>query len=48
MEYETEFQNLVDVAFESTNEIWEKWPIDIYANDARDLLKKANEIVMNS
>ena len=35
-------------AFESTDEIWKKWPIDVYANDARDFLKKANEIVMNS
>lgn len=35
-------------AFESTNGIWKKWPIDIYANDVRNLLKKANEIVMDS
>ena len=35
-------------AFESTDEIWKKWPVDFYANDARDLLAKANEIVMGS
>ena len=35
-------------AFESTNEIWKKWPIDIYAKDARELLEKANEIVKGS
>lgn len=29
-------------AFESTNEIWKKWPIDIYSKDARELLKRAN------
>lgn len=31
-------------AFESTNEIWKKWPVDFYTRDARDLLAKANEI----
>lgn len=28
-------------AFESTKEIWEKWPADIYSKDARELLAKA-------
>ena len=28
-------------AFESTKEIWEKWPADIYSKDARELLTKA-------
>ncbi len=31
-------------AFESTNDIWKKWPVDIYSTDARELLAKANEI----
>lgn len=31
-------------AFESTNEIWKKWPVDIYSKDARELLTRANEI----
>ena len=31
-------------AFESTNDIWKKWPIDIYSKDARELLTKANEL----
>lgn len=31
-------------AFESTNDIWKKWPIDIYSKDARELLARANEI----
>ena len=31
-------------AFESTEEIWKKWPVDIYSENARDLLAKANEI----
>ena len=34
-------------AFESTNEIWKKWPVDIYAKSARQLLVMANEIVMD-
>ena len=29
-------------AFRSTHEIWEKWPVDIYTEDARELLRKAN------
>lgn len=29
-------------AFESTNEIWKKWQVDIYSKDARELLAKAN------
>lgn len=31
-------------AFESTNDIWKKWPVDIYSTDARELLEKANEL----
>lgn len=31
-------------AFDSTNEIWKKWPIDIYTKDARTLVKEANNI----
>lgn len=34
-------------AFESTDEIWKKWPVDFYTSDAREFLKKANEIVMD-
>ena len=32
-------------AFKSTHEIWKKWPVDIYSEDARELLKRANELV---
>ena len=31
-------------AFESTDEIWKKWPVDIYTKDARELLAQANRI----
>lgn len=31
-------------AFESTNDIWKKWPVDIYTKDARELLERANEV----
>lgn len=31
-------------AFESTDDIWKQWPIDIYTTDARDLLAQANKI----
>ena len=31
-------------AFESTNDIWKKWPVDIYSTDARELLERANKI----
>ena len=31
-------------AFESTDDIWKKWPIDIYSRDARELLERAGEI----
>ena len=31
-------------AFESTNAIWKKWPVDIYSTDARELLARANEL----
>ena len=31
-------------AFESTNDIWKKWPVDIYSTDARELLERANTI----
>lgn len=30
-------------AFRSTHEIWKQWPIDIYTEDARELVEKANE-----
>lgn len=29
-------------AFESTDHIWEKWPVDIFSRDARELLAKAD------
>lgn len=32
-------------AFKSTHEIWKKWPVDIYSEDARELLARANEMV---
>lgn len=31
-------------AFESTSDIWKKWPVDIYSKDARELLTRANEL----
>ena len=31
-------------AFESTNDIWKKWPVDIYSRDARELLTRANTL----
>lgn len=31
-------------AFESTNDIWKKWPVNIYSKDARELLAKAQEL----
>lgn len=31
-------------AFESTDAIWKKWPVDIFTWDARELLAKANAI----
>ncbi len=31
-------------AFESTNEIWKRWPVDIYSKDARELLSRAHEL----
>ena len=31
-------------AFESTDDIWKKWPVDIYTKDARELLCIANTI----
>ncbi len=31
-------------AFESTNDIWKNWPVDIYSKDARELLTRANEL----
>lgn len=31
-------------AFESTDDIWKKWPVDIYTKDARELFARANEI----
>ena len=32
-------------AFESTHDIWKQWPIDIYATDAHEFLRIANEKV---
>lgn len=31
-------------AFRCTEDIWKRWPVDIYTDDARELLEKANEI----
>lgn len=31
-------------AFESTDDIWKKWPVDIYTKDARELLARAGSI----
>ena len=31
-------------AFESTNGIWKKWPVDIYSKDARELLARADQL----
>ena len=31
-------------AFESTQGLWEKWPVDLYAMDARQLLSQANAL----
>ena len=31
-------------AFESTQRIWEKWPVDIYSKDARELLARAEKL----
>lgn len=31
-------------AFESTQRIWEKWPVDIYSEDARELLARAEKL----
>ena len=35
-------------AFESTNEIWKKWPVDIFSWDARELLTKAETLCAQS
>ena len=32
-------------AFDSTHEIWRRWPVDFYTKDARDALRRANELV---
>lgn len=32
-------------AFDSTDHLWKKWPIDIYAKDARDFLLQANQLL---
>lgn len=32
-------------AFDSTHEIWHRWPVDFHAKDARDALKRANELI---
>lgn len=31
-------------AFESTHALWEQWPVDLYTQDARQLLAQANQI----
>lgn len=31
-------------AFESTDDIWKQWPVDIYSKDARELLTRADEL----
>ena len=31
-------------AFESTDTLWEQWPIDLHAGDARDFLQQANAL----
>lgn len=31
-------------AFESTDDIWKKWPVDIYSRDVRELLTKASKL----
>ena len=31
-------------AFESTEDIWKKWPVDIYSKDARELLERASTL----
>lgn len=31
-------------AFKSTHEIWKQWPVDVYTNDARELLEYANGV----
>ena len=33
-------------AFESTDDIWKKWPVDIYSKDARELLIRADNLCM--
>ena len=35
---------VVGKAFESTNDLWERWPIDLHAFDARDFLQQANAL----
>lgn len=32
------------VAFESTEDIWEKWPVDIYSKDVRELIARAEKL----
>ena len=32
-------------AFASTHEIWRRWPVDFHTKDAREALKRANELV---
>ena len=31
-------------AFDSTDEVWKKWPVDLYTADARELLAQANRL----
>ena len=32
-------------AFKNTNQLWQQWPVDFYTEDARELLKLANQAV---
>lgn len=32
-------------AFQSTHDIWNQWPVDLYTTDARQLLTKANRLL---
>ena len=32
-------------AFADTHDIWKQWPVDLHTTDARDLLRRANELM---
>lgn len=32
-------------AFQSTHDIWNQWPVDLYTTDARQLLTEANRLL---